>query len=74
MSDADETTPPSPETLVERLVTLLTPEDVSAAIAAGERLGQAIPHVAASESGRWRLFDTFNPRNATQAFTELEWE
>ena len=48
--------------------------DTRAAIAAGERLGQAIPHVAASESGRWRLFDTFNPRNATQAFTELEWE
>ncbi|MCD1620112.1 quinoprotein relay system zinc metallohydrolase 2 [Salipiger manganoxidans] len=48
--------------------------DTRAAIAAGERLGQAIPHVAASEAGQWRLFDTFNPRNATQAFTELEWE
>ncbi len=48
--------------------------DTRAAIAAGARLGEAIGHVAAGEAARWQLFDTYNPRNATVAYTELEWD
>jgi quinoprotein relay system zinc metallohydrolase 2 len=29
---------------------------------------------ASSERPRWKLFDDFNPRNATAAFSEIEWE
>ncbi len=49
-------------------------KDTKTAIDAGERLGDAVPHIAQSEAGHWALFDAFNPRNATVAFTELEWE
>ena len=48
--------------------------DTRAAIDAGERLGDAVREIAASEAGRWELFDIFNPANATVAYTELEWE
>lgn len=48
--------------------------DTRAAIAAGLRLSDAVPRIAASEADRWELFDAYNPRNATVAFTELEWE
>ncbi|PTW42392.1 quinoprotein relay system zinc metallohydrolase 2 [Rhodovulum kholense] len=48
--------------------------DARAAVATGERLGDAIGHIAGEERGHWRLFDAFNPRNATVAFTEMEWE
>jgi quinoprotein relay system zinc metallohydrolase 2 len=49
-------------------------DDTRAAIARGDTLGQAVETIAQSQSGKWRLFDLFNPRNATVAFTELEWE
>ena len=29
---------------------------------------------AASERSRWQLFDDYNARNATAAFSEIEWE
>lgn len=48
--------------------------DTRAAIDAGERLGDAVQHIAEEERPRWRLFDAYNARNATVAFTELEWE
>ncbi len=48
--------------------------DARAAVVAGERLGDAITHIANSEAPHWDLFDAYNPRNATVAFTELEWE
>lgn len=48
--------------------------DTRAAIDQGQRLGVAIETIAASEAPNWRLFDAYNPRNATVAFTELEWE
>lgn len=48
--------------------------DAGAAVTAGERLGEAVGHIAESEAPHWRLFDAFNARNATVAFTELEWE
>ena len=30
--------------------------------------------IANSERSRWQLFDDYNPRNATAAFSELEWK
>lgn len=48
--------------------------DAAAAVAAGERLSQAVMHVAGEEATQWELFEAYNPRNATVAFTELEWE
>ncbi len=48
--------------------------DTRAAIDAGARLGDAVEVIAESEAGNWALFEAYNPRNATVAFTELEWE
>lgn len=48
--------------------------DTAAAIDRGDRLSDAVSTIAASEAARWQLFDAYNPRNATTAFTELEWE
>lgn len=48
--------------------------DTRAAIAAGARLGDAVLEIAAGEAAHWALFDAYNARNATVAFTELEWE
>ncbi|SIO47346.1 quinoprotein relay system zinc metallohydrolase 2 [Rhodovulum sp. ES.010] len=48
--------------------------DTRAAIAEGARLGAAVDGIARSERDRWELFEAFNARNATVAFTELEWE
>lgn len=49
-------------------------DDTRAAIAAGTRLSDAVDTIGQSEEASWQLFDLFNPRNATVAFTELEWE
>ncbi|HEY9039006.1 MAG TPA: quinoprotein relay system zinc metallohydrolase 2 [Roseovarius sp.] len=49
-------------------------EDTRAAIAEGMSLGEAVGTIAQSEAANWELFELFNPRNATVAFTELEWE
>ncbi|WP_417605794.1 quinoprotein relay system zinc metallohydrolase 2 [Primorskyibacter flagellatus] len=54
------------------LQTLVT--DTRAAIADGTRLGDAVKTIAADEAEHWHLFEAYNPRNATVAFTELEWE
>lgn len=48
--------------------------DTRAAIRRGSRLGDAVENIAESEAALWDLFPEFNPRNATVAFTELEWE
>ena len=48
--------------------------DTRKAIEDGERLGDAVKHIGASEAEKWELFDAYNPRNATVAYTELEWE
>ncbi|WP_353476480.1 quinoprotein relay system zinc metallohydrolase 2 (plasmid) [Salipiger sp. H15] len=58
---------------VERYLGVLA-RDTAAAVASGARLAEAVPHIAEEEAGRWQLFELFNPRNATVAFTELEWE
>ena len=48
--------------------------DVRALIARGESITAAANSAAASERSRWQLFDDYNARNATTAFSEIEWE
>lgn len=48
--------------------------DLRAAIGAGKSIAQAASTAGTAESGRWTLFDSFNTRNATTGFAELEWE
>jgi quinoprotein relay system zinc metallohydrolase 2 len=48
--------------------------DVRALIARGEPITVAANTAAASERSRWQLFDDYNARNATTAFSEIEWE
>ncbi|TXH38204.1 MAG: quinoprotein relay system zinc metallohydrolase 2 [Rhodospirillaceae bacterium] len=44
------------------------------ALANGESLRQATATVGQSERPNWQLFDAYNERNVTAAYTELEWE
>jgi quinoprotein relay system zinc metallohydrolase 2 len=48
--------------------------DVRRLVARGEPITTAANTAAASERSRWQLFDDFNARNATAAFSEIEWE
>jgi quinoprotein relay system zinc metallohydrolase 2 len=48
--------------------------DVRALIARGEPITVAAGTAAASERPRWQLFDDYNARNATSAYSEIEWE
>ena len=48
--------------------------DVRGLIAAGKPITVAADSAAASERSRWELFDDYNARNATAAFSEIEWE
>lgn len=41
---------------------------------AGIRMSDAVPEIAQDQKAHWDLFDAFNIRNATVAFTELEWD
>jgi len=52
----------------------LLARDAEAEIASGARLADAVPRIGQGAAGDWALFDAFNARNATVAFTELEWE
>jgi len=54
---------------LERLAT-----DVRALVARGEPIAAAAAKAAVTERSRWDLFDDFNARNATAAFSEIEWE
>lgn len=56
-----------------RYLTVLA-QDARRLIAAGTPLARAVPEIGRSERARWQLFDDYNPRNATVAFAELEWE
>lgn len=56
-----------------RYLTVLA-RDARGLIAAGTGLAQAVPEIGRSERNLWQLFDDYNPRNATVAFSELEWE
>jgi quinoprotein relay system zinc metallohydrolase 2 len=48
--------------------------DVHGLIAGGKPITVAADNAAASERPRWELFDDYNARNATAAFSEIEWE
>jgi quinoprotein relay system zinc metallohydrolase 2 len=48
--------------------------DIRTLVARGEPIAAAAGKAAASERPRWQLFDDFNARNATAAFSEIEWE
>ena len=54
------------------LSTLLS--DVRALNKTGESIRAAADKAAESERSRWDLFDDYNARNATAAFSEIEWE
>lgn len=49
-------------------------EETRAAIRSGVPLAEASRSIGRSEARKWALFDLYNPRNATAAYTELEWE
>jgi len=49
-------------------------QDVRALIRRGETIGVAAGSAGQSERTRWELFDESNARNATAAYSELEWE
>jgi quinoprotein relay system zinc metallohydrolase 2 len=48
--------------------------DVRRDVVAGKPIAAAAESAAATERGRWDLFDDYNVRNATAAYTEFEWE
>jgi quinoprotein relay system zinc metallohydrolase 2 len=48
--------------------------DSRALIAKGRQITEAASGAAASERSKWQLFDDYNARNATAAFSEMEWE
>lgn len=48
--------------------------DVRALVKNGKPITAAANSAAASERSRWELFDDYNARNATAAFSEIEWE
>ena len=41
---------------------------------AGLSLSDAAPFIGRSQAPNWQLFDAYHTRNATAAYTELEWE
>jgi quinoprotein relay system zinc metallohydrolase 2 len=48
--------------------------DIRALVAGGKPITAAADTAATSERSRWQLFDDYNARNATAAFSEIEWE
>ncbi|MXQ12079.1 quinoprotein relay system zinc metallohydrolase 2 [Microvirga makkahensis] len=68
-------TAPWPEAAapMEKYLTRLA-DDVRSSIRTGHTISEAAQQAARSEAGAWLLFNEFNPRNATAAFHELEWE
>jgi glyoxylase-like metal-dependent hydrolase (beta-lactamase superfamily II) len=49
-------------------------DDARRLIAAGVPMRNAVPEIGETERTRWTLFEDYNARNATTAFSELEWE
>ena len=66
---------PWPQALEDetRYLTVLA-RDTRHQIAAGTPLARAVADIGSSERNRWQLFDDYNARNATVAFSELEWQ
>jgi glyoxylase-like metal-dependent hydrolase (beta-lactamase superfamily II) len=48
--------------------------DIRTLVAVGKPINVAVDTAAASERSRWELFEEYNARNATAAFSEIEWE
>jgi quinoprotein relay system zinc metallohydrolase 2 len=48
--------------------------DIRGLIGRGQPITAAANSAAASERSHWQLFDDYNARNATTAFSEIEWE
>jgi quinoprotein relay system zinc metallohydrolase 2 len=48
--------------------------DIRGLISRGAPISVAADTAAVAERPRWRLFDDYNARNATAAFSEIEWE
>ena len=48
--------------------------DVRALIARGKPISVAADSAASIERPRWQLFEDYNARNATAAFSQMEWE
>jgi quinoprotein relay system zinc metallohydrolase 2 len=48
--------------------------DVRGLVVRGTPITAAADSAAAAERSRWQLFDDYNARNATTAFSEIEWE
>jgi len=48
--------------------------DTRLSLAAGKRMSDAVPQIGLKQSADWALFNVYNARNATVAYTELEWE
>jgi quinoprotein relay system zinc metallohydrolase 2 len=66
---------PWPQALEDerRYLTVLA-QDTRREIAEGTPLERAVGDIANSERNRWQLFEDYNARNATAAFSELEWQ
>jgi glyoxylase-like metal-dependent hydrolase (beta-lactamase superfamily II) len=63
-----------PDALAEERRYLQTlASDVRGLVKSGKPIAAA-GTAASSERSRWELFDDFNTRNATAAFSEIEWE
>jgi len=58
---------------LQRYLLILT-LDTRAAIEKGDSISRAVKQIGESERENWELFDESNPRNATAAYKELEWE
>ena len=58
---------------LERYLNVLL-QETRQAIAKGVDIDAAVKTVGQSERGRWKLFDSYQGHNVTQAFKELEWE
>jgi quinoprotein relay system zinc metallohydrolase 2 len=58
----------------ERRYLSVLAQDTRRLIAAGTPLARAVADIGSSERNRWQLFDDYNARNATAAFSELEWQ
>ncbi|MDB5502496.1 MAG: fold metallo-hydrolase [Tardiphaga sp.] len=48
--------------------------DVRTSVSRGAPLKSATETAGAAEKSRWQLFDDYNARNATAAYSEIEWE
>jgi quinoprotein relay system zinc metallohydrolase 2 len=49
-------------------------QDTRSSIAQGVPLAKAVETAGASEKLQWELFEEYNARNATAAYSQLEWE